>query len=646
VPGLPLTAAARATSRAVALGPQHAQAACVAATVVALAWSNGFYGASARTGLGVVLWWLIVLLVAAGLVHVAGRSRLASTAVLCFFLFAVWTGLSGLWSASIEDAHTEFTRTILYLGVLLLGLFLSGRASLRPWLVGLATGLVTVALIAFASRVEPSAFPDRGLAIRLPDSVGRLSFPVGYWNGLAILVALAVPLLLALAVEEGRSLPRAAALSALPLVVVDVYLASSRGGVIVMVVCTAAFVALAEDWWQALVLLAVPTVGSVAAVVLIAQERAFVNGPFGTHDAAAQGNRAAIALGAVCSLTGLVSLPLLRRRLPRPSLGFMRLAAAVGLVAVAAGVAAVHPLRLVRTFQQPPSSVSYDTGNFSAAHLASGAGNGRWQFWTAAVDQWHAHPIHGGGAGSFPDWWSAHGSISYAIKDAHSLYLQVLGELGIVGCFLLVAAVALGLVSAVRLTRGLRGAQRTAAAALAAVALGWAVGAGIDWMWQLTVVTSIGLFALGVAMGGPALGKRSPASPPAFRLGVAVLAILALALQGEALFVATRLADSHAAAARGDVSGAVSAAESARRIEPWASSPYLQLALLREQTGDLRRAELSLARAIERNPTDWTLRLVDVRLRVRLGDIAGARKALEEARRLNPRSPVLARSGG
>ena len=64
------------------------------------------------------------------------------------------------------------------------------------WCDGLAIGICGVVAVALISRFAPDTFSDRGAAEVLPGAVVRLSFPLGYWNGLAILAALAVPLLL------------------------------------------------------------------------------------------------------------------------------------------------------------------------------------------------------------------------------------------------------------------------------------------------------------------------------------------------------------------------------------------------------------------------------------------------------------------
>jgi Tfp pilus assembly protein PilF len=69
----------------------------------------------------------------------------------------------------------------------------------------------------------------------------------------------------------------------------------------------------------------------------------------------------------------------------------------------------------------------------------------------------------------------------------------------------------------------------------------------------------------------------------------------------------------------------------------------LQLALVEEQTGDLDKARASIADAIERDRSDWRLRLVAARLEVKTGHRQAAREHLREAARLNPRSRLFAK---
>jgi len=80
-----------------------------------------------------------------------------------------------------------------------------------------------------------------------------------------------------------------------------------------------------------------------------------------------------------------------------------------------------------------------------------------------------------------------------------------------------------------------------------------------------------------------------------------------------------------------------------RSIQPWADSPYLQLALLEEQAGDLNRAHSWIRQAIDRDHNDWQLWLVAARIETRLGAVEEAARSLAEAKRLNPRSRLFQR---
>ena len=67
-----------------------------------------------------------------------------------------------------------------------------------------------------------------------------------------------------------------------------------------------------------------------------------------------------------------------------------------------------------------------------------------------------------------------------------------------------------------------------------------------------------------------------------------------------------------------------------------------RVALLEEQTGDLKAARARIGDALDRDPSDWRLWFVSARIDVKAGFIGEARKSLARARALNPRSPLFA----
>ena len=143
--------------------------------------------------------------------------------------------------------------------------------------------------------------------------------------------------------------------------------------------------------------------------------------------------------------------------------------------------------------------------------------------------------------------------------------------------------------------------------------------------------------------GGRARASR--ARPSRFGIGVATLLVGWAAIwAGGVLFLTeVKLGDSRAAASDRDLSSAAQDARDASTLQPWAAEPRLQLALVEELDGDLQAANRELGEAIERAPDDWQLWFVRARLKVKAGDVGGARRALERARELNPRAPFLAR---
>jgi tetratricopeptide (TPR) repeat protein len=142
-------------------------------------------------------------------------------------------------------------------------------------------------------------------------------------------------------------------------------------------------------------------------------------------------------------------------------------------------------------------------------------------------------------------------------------------------------------------------------------------------------------------------GAAAPAGQRRFGLAVAGLALAwlaAIALVGP-LLVEHEIESSQQAVAAGDLTGAADHAETARSIEPWAASPYLQLGLVAERAGESPRALEMLDKAIEREDRNWKLYALRSRVEQEAAEPAAATRDLEHARRLNPLAPEL-KGGG
>ena len=609
--------------------------------VFVLAYSNGSYDTTTWAAAGVLVWWTLGLVLIGVL---PGRQPARPTLVTgtLLTLLGAWALVSTQWAADASAAYLQAAEVALYAGAFFLVASTVTRETMPRVLDGIALAIVAIALVALGGRLFPDLATTAAAGRALPAFVERLSWPVGYWNGLAMLVALAPPLVLR-HVAGGRSrLASAAAVAAIPPIVADIYLASSRGGAVVGVVAVATFVALCRDRLRVASAAALGVGGGVVAVLALESRPVLVNGPFGSHASSAAGRDVALFIVAIVGATGVawfVFEPLARKIPTPPRRVAMGVVVAVA-VAVVALAAVSHPVARVHAFSSPP--VEPDAPRFVQAHLISGSGSGRWQFWTAAVDEWRSAPVIGSGAGSFAAWWAEHGSLRMFVRNAHSLYLESLGELGAVG-FLLVTAIWVGgCAIAARTCRRTEGEARISLAAATAVAVAFAVGAGLDWLWQLPAVSLVGVSALALAHGPPAR-KPSSRGRRGIRGALAGLALAVVVLEFVPLLAGLALNQSRQHALNGRPLEARDAALRARALEPWATGPLEQLALLAESRGDLLEAQQWVDAARRLNAENWQVRLLAARIETRRGAVSAARADLRAARRLNPRSPIFAR---
>lgn len=609
-----------------------APAAGIALAVAWLGWQNGGVGQSQIAGTTIVLG--AVLVGVAPLLRARPALQLALGA---FVLYAAETFASAWWAPSAEGAVADFDRVALYV-LLLAAVALLPWPRSDQWLDGVAAGLVLVVAVALVSRFDPGRFSDRGLSAALPSARARLSFPIGYWNGLAAIAAIAIPLLASRATGK-RRLVGAIAVACIPACGCVLYLTSSRGAIAGAVIGSAVFLAATSARLRATAAFLAGAAGAAVAAAYASAQQAVVAGVT-TPAAHVEGRHAAAVLLAASVAAGglfFVGAPSADRRLRRPA---GRVVAGLCLIAaVLAAALADLPSRLA-AFRALPSSPS--ASGFTTTHLLTSGGNGRWQFWTAGLDEFRAHPAVGGGSGSFGEWWNRHGSFAYVVHDAHSLYVETLAELGVIG---LVALVALLVVAAVvgagRCVGGGGGARAAAAAALGGAAA-WAVAAGLDWLWELPAVSAPAVVLIGLALRGErAAGELSTVRRRAATAAVVLAVGAIVAAEVLPLAAGLSLRESQSAVRNGQLDHALSLAHQARSFTPWAASPRLQAALVAEEMNRLPLALDEIDAAIARDDANWQLWLVRARIETKRGELGAAARSLKRARALDPLEPLL-----
>lgn len=619
-----------------------------------LALRGGGYEALLRDQVGLVLWWIVLLGVLLGVLPATRLSRHQRLTLAALVAFAAWTGLSALWSQSGERTVAELSRLSTYAAFLTLAL-LSVRAQARRWLVGgITTAIGTIAGLALLSRLHPAWFPPDQTAQFLPGSRSRLNYPLNYWNGLAAMMALGIPLALHFATQARGLALRGLCAAALPAMVATLYLTFSRGGWVELAAGLLVYFALTPGRGWRLTTLAVSGTASALLIAAIRQRPAVDHGLLATVAGRHGGSEliavalvvcagAALLQSALALLEAHATAPAWLARIPRPRPRLWLASSMVLIVLFLASGGAHAVSRAWREFKNPGLQVTQSQQN-TEGRLGSVSGNGRYQYWSSALDAFSRHPIGGVGAGSFQLWWTAHGSISSYVVNAHSLFFETLAETGLLGAALLLAMGA-GLTGILQRWRRSQ-ADRGLLAAVLGASVAFVVAAGVDWVWQIPAVSVVFLLlvAVGAARRGSSRTRPAPASGRP-HLGEAIRWI-ALALAGVAAIAvptATGLSlrESQAQARDGRLSPALHDARTAAGWQPYGASPQLQQGLVLELKGEYAAAADATRRAAENAPSDWSTWLVLARIEAERGHPDTALAAYRRARSLDPRDPLF-----
>lgn len=527
-------------------------------------------------------------------------------------LLAIWTLLSARWSGSPGRALLEFDRTLLYLlAFVTMATLPVTRARLEWALRAFAATVTAICLAGLMSRLLPDV-----LATDPSASVERLSYPVSYWNALGLLAA--VGAIACLHLTSGPGQPRAVrslSAAAIPLLAATLLLTLSRGAIVAAILGVLAYVALGRPWGLLGTVLATAPTTVLALVEAYGAELLTSETP--TAPAAiVQGHELAPVLLACALGAGLVRLALTpvdelieghaeRAAVARASTGrsaTLAGGATVALALVALLLALDVPDRVERQYARFVEGNNLATAD-TRDRLTSPANNGRLEHWKVAVEAFRTAPFRGQGAGTYQVLWARDRESDFDVVDGHSLYLESLAELGVVGLALLVIAL-LTLVGALAVRA--RGPDRSLYAAMLAAVLAWAVHAGVDWHWEIPAVTAwvfaLGGLAIAAAAGGPSRA-RGPA--PLTRIVAALGCLLLAVTPALAALSQQALDESVAAFRRGDCTRSADAALASIAYLSVRPQPFELLAYCDVRAGLSELAVRSMRKALARDPANW-----------------------------------------
>ena len=546
-----------------------------------------------------------------------GAGALLVVAALALAGFSGWVLLSGSWSDSAARATPEYTRALAYLFTLVLfGLLPYSLRRTRLMVYGVAAAIVGICALAFMSRTLPDVVTQT--AELHPE---RLGFPLDYWNSLGLLAAIGIVFCGHLACDlAGHRTVRAAGAAAVPLLTATLYYTFSRGATAAAVVAVAVYVVVGRP--RGLVGGALATVPATLVAIMAVHPASDLTGPDPlAASAVASGHRIALVVTGCAVAAGVFRWLLgpmderirdlrMRGRISRRAIAAA--GAAIFLGVLVASVAIDAPGVAAQKYRDFNSD-SEDLGNGGPSRLFSGSDNGRREHWNVALQAFRDDPLHGAGAGTYELTWALHRRTTTSARDGHSLYIESLGETGIVGLAALLLCI--GAIFA-GFARRARKAQRPLFAALLAAGIGWAVAASVDWVWEMPAVT-LWLFALGGAAlarapreEGAEKAPRGVPRPLSIALRVAgVAACLLLAVLPARVALSEYHFDRSEARMRaGDCAGARDEARAALRAMDKRASPHHVLAFCDLRTRRWVDAEREFSLAVARDPHNWALR--------------------------------------
>jgi len=507
---------------------------------------------------------------------------------------------------------------------------------------------------------------------------GRLNSPLGYINGEGCLFAMGFWLCMAVA-ESRRALLAGTAAGMATLMACLALLSQSRGTAIATLGSLLVVVAFAPGRTRRAYGLLVMAGGvALAAPDLLRIYDRHATGALPVEAGHAAGQ--AMLLGAAAAGVAWTLLTM-GWELARSRRAEMSRAGRAGswllvvplVLALAVAVGSAHRIERDVSHQwhafthlAPPPASGSAASQASESRLLSGVGN-RYDYWRVAWRVWRAHPVLGVGAGNYLRPYDEDRATTEEVEQPHSIELQALSELGVVGALLLAGFLVGVAWGALRMRPAARRSPLTRSLMVGAVGafVVWLVQTSVDWMHLLPGLTAIALASAAVLLR-PGIAARNEAGVrsrltaidsgrPGIRRALASRRALALATSAVVVALAgagaslsrqglSELYRSRAQSELGDSHPEIALTDANRslNIDSDAVETYYVKAAALARVDKAAEAETALRQALAHEPNNfvtWVL-LGDIAVRERRLQVA--MREYKRAHRLNPLNPTLA----
>ncbi len=608
-------------------------------------------------GGGVLVAWALLTGRAAGRLH-------GGMALLAFAALAVFTALSITWSVAPGDSWLEANRTFAYVATFAGGIALVRLAPGR-W-AAVLNGVSLACLLVCGWALLTKIFPG---ALAADETYARLREPFGYWNAVGLMAALGVPPLLWLAARRsGHPAANALAWPALGLMFTTIMLSYSRGSLLALLLGLAL-------WFAVVPLRLRGALPLVAAAVVVAPvvAWAFARDALTTDrvplaarvDAGHELGTLLLLISCLLLVAGLAvnfatasrwASPHTRRLVGRGLIGVLALVPVALLLALASAPGGVNGQvsDAWKKLTDPKAATPTNTPDRLRATSSVRA-----RYWRESWTIYQNSPTVGAGAGAYATARTRYRDGTQTVRHAHGYGVQTLADLGRVGVAISLVATVLWILAAMTAT-GLRrrdrgkpfDPERIGLLTMAVVVVVFGAHSLIDWTWFVPGNACVALLCAAWVAGRGPLSSRAD-TPPRVRFswrrpprvaGAAAVAVLGLAVVTSWAALqpvrSARAADAALDLAQlGKYDAAAAKAHRAAALDPLSVDPLFQLAFIDDARGDKQGAKRALEDATRLQPANvetWR-RLGRYRLSV-LGDARGAVDAFKFAFYLDPAS--------